>query len=156
MVIDYLAWPLYTRWLFSYLFTPCSYCVFSCCVVQCITLLLSPPGDLTILGGVTITLDSNGVSSQLTFTLISTGGPATTVTWTRNLDIFTLFRGFITEGNKTVLNDQMTSQYTHTLTLTQATTYNGTYSCLVSNKMSSSVGVIVKTTVIFTGYGNAE
>ena len=108
------------------------------------------------MGGVTITLGSNGVSSQLTFTLISTGGPATTVTWTRGSDIHPWFIDFmITEGTKTVLNDQMTSQYTHTLTVTKATKFNDTYGCIIFNKKPSSVGVIVKTTVIFTTYGNA-
>ena len=111
--------------------------------------MLYPPGDLTILGGVKITLNSIGASSQFTFTCISTGGPATTVTWVR--DIYTFF----TEGTETVLDDRMTSQYTHTLTVTEATTFNATYSCVVFNTKPSTAGVTVKTTVIFTGYGNA-
>ena len=60
-------------------------------------------GDVTIPDGVTLSMN--------TLTCISTGGPATTVTWTR--DSVT-----ITEGNVTVLNDLVTAQYTHTLTLT--------------------------------------
>ena len=52
------------------------------------------------------------------------GGPATTVTWTR--DSFT-----ITEGNKTVLDNHVTSQYTHTLTVTGR--QGGLYTCIVAN-----------------------
>ena len=111
-----------------------------------ITVLLYSPGDLTILGGVTITLNSNGASPQFTFTCISTGGPATNVIWIRdNFDV-------VTEGTETVLNDRMTLQYTHTLTVTETTSFNGTYSCIVFNDKPSFAGVIIKTTVI--GYGN--
>ena len=43
-------------------------------------------GGITIRDGVTLTVDSdlNGPSPQFTLTCISTGGPATTVTWTRD------------------------------------------------------------------------
>ena len=63
--------------------------------------------------GMTFTVDSdlNEASPQFTLTCISTGGPATTVTWTR--DSIT-----VTEGNETVLDNRETSQYTHTLTVT--------------------------------------
>ena len=47
-------------------------------------------------------------AGQFTLTCISTGGPATTVTWTRDSTT-------ITEGNKTVIVDPVTAQYTHTL-----------------------------------------
>ena len=66
-------------------------------------------------------------SDQMTLTCISTGGPATTVTWTR--DSIT-----VTEGTETVLNNAMTAQYTHTLTVTAA----GEYTCTVSNNKPSS------------------
>ena len=67
-------------------------------------------------------------SDQLTLTCISTGGPATTVTWTRdNVNI-------TGEQNETVLNDSVTAQYTHTLTVTTA----GVYTCTVSNNKPSS------------------
>ena len=49
---------------------------------------------------------------QFTLTCISTGGPATTVTWTR--DSVT-----ITEGTETVFDNPVTAQYTHTLTVTR-------------------------------------
>ena len=57
-------------------------------------------------------------SGQFTFTCISTGGPATTVTWTRG-------NSTITEGTETLLNDPQTAQYTHTLNVTNA----GVYTC---------------------------
>ena len=66
--------------------------------------------------------------SQLTLTCISTGGPATTVTWTRdNVNI-------AGEQNETVLNNAQTAQYTHTLTVTTA----GVYRCTVANNKPSS------------------
>ena len=66
-------------------------------------------------------------SDRLTLTCISTGGPATTVTWTRD-------SVNITEGTETVLDDPETAQYTHTLTVTTG----GEYTCTVSNNKPSS------------------
>ena len=80
-------------------------------------------GDLSISGGVTFDPD------QLTLTCISTGGPATTVTWTRG---FTT----VTQGTQTVLNDPETAQYTHTLTV--AGRLGGLYTCTVANNKPSS------------------
>ena len=74
-------------------------------------------GDVTISGGEVI-FDSN----QLTLTCISTGGPATTVTWTRDSNT-------VTEGTETVLDDPATAQYTHTLTVTT----RGEYTCTASS-----------------------
>ena len=78
----------------------------------------------------TFTLDSdhNEASAQFTLTCNSTGGPATTVTWTR--DSIT-----VTEGNETVLSDPVTAQYTHTLTVTRR--LGGKYTCTVANNKSS-------------------
>ena len=72
--------------------------------------------------------DHNGNSPQFTLTCISTGGPATTVTWTRNSDT-------ITEGNQTVLDDRVTAQYIHTLTRTRR--LGGLYTCTVANDKPS-------------------
>ena len=66
-------------------------------------------------------------SDQRKLTCISTGGPATAVSWTR--DSTTV----ITEGTETVLNDSVTAQYNHTLTVT----VSGTYTCNVSNNKPS-------------------
>ena len=98
-----------------------------------------PLGDITISGGVTFTVDSdlNGASPQLTLTCISTGGPATTVTWTRDSDT-------VTEGTETVLDDRVTAQYNHTLTVTGR--LGGLYTCTVANVKPSqdSTNFIVK------------
>ena len=66
-------------------------------------------------------------SDQLTLTCNSTGGPATTATWTRDSTT-------VTEGTETVFYDPETAQYTHTLTVTTG----GEYTCTVSNKKTSS------------------
>ena len=79
-------------------------------------------GDITIMGEVTFDSD------QLTLTCISTGGPATTVTWTRDSTTT------VTEGNETVLDDPETAQYTHNLTVTTG----GVYNCTVENNKPSS------------------
>ena len=64
---------------------------------------------------------------NFTLTCISTGGPATTVTWTRDSTT-------VTEGTETVLNDPVTAQYTHTLT----GRLPGLYTCTVANNKPSS------------------
>ena len=61
-----------------------------------------------------------------TLNCVSTGGPATYVTWTRDDDV-------LTEGSETVLDDTLTAQYTHTVTVTTA----GEYSCTVANSKPS-------------------
>ena len=76
----------------------------------------------------TVDSDLNGASPQFTLTCISTGGPATTVIWTR--DSVT-----VTEGTKTVLDNRTTSQYTHTLTVTGR--LGGLYTCTVANNKPS-------------------
>ena len=81
------------------------------------------PGDIKIVGGVII-FDSD----QLTLTCISTGGPATTVTWTRDSTTT------VTEETETVLDNPVTAQYTHSLNVTAA----GEYTCTVENNKPSS------------------
>ena len=76
-----------------------------------------------------LTLELTAVSPQFTLTCISTGGPATTVTWTRDSTN-------VTEGTETVLDDPETAQYTHTLTLSGR--LGGVYRCTVSNSISST------------------
>ena len=90
--------------------------------------LLFFSGDITIPDGVTLTVNSdlNGASPQFTLTCISTGGPATTVTWTRDSEMLT---------GSTVLNDSTTAQYTHTLTVTGR--LGGLYTCTVANAKPS-------------------
>ena len=78
--------------------------------------------------------DLNGPSPQFTLTCISTGGPATTVTWTRDSVI-------VTEGTETVLDDPVTAQYTHTLTVTGR--LGGLYTCTVANNKPSSASASI-------------
>ena len=70
---------------------------------------------------------TNGGIPQFALTCISTGGPATTVTWTRDSTT-------VTEGTQTVLDNPVTAQYTHTLTLTTG----GEYICTVENSAFSA------------------
>ena len=76
----------------------------------------------------TVDSDLNGASPQFTLTCITTGGPATTVTWTRDSDA-------VTEGTETVLDDSVTAQYTHTLTVTGR--LGGLHTCTVANDKPS-------------------
>ena len=71
--------------------------------------------------------DLNEESPKFTLTCISTGGPATTVTWTRDSETVS--------GGMTVLDDPVTAQYTHTLTVTGR--LGGQYQCTVSNNKPS-------------------
>ena len=79
----------------------------------------------------TLTVDSdlNGASPQFTLTCISTGGPATTVTWTRD-------SATAMGDEMTVLDNAETATYTHTLTVTGR--LGGLYQCSVSNSKPSS------------------
>ena len=92
--------------------------------------MISLSGDVTISDGLTFTNDSdlNGASPQFTLTCVSTDGPATTVTWTRD-------SVNVTEGIETVLDNHVTSQYTHTLTVTGR--LGGDYTCTVANSKPS-------------------
>ena len=96
----------------------------------CVIIRIYYVGDITISGGVGFTVDSdlNGASPQFTLTCTSTGGPATTVTWTRDSDT-------VTEGTETVLDNRVTAQYTHTLTVTGR--LEGLYTCIVANDKPS-------------------
>ena len=87
-------------------------------------------GHIQLSGGVKITLDSD---NQFTLTCISTGGPATTVTWTTYYSYSSNF--IFTEGTETVLDDPVTAQYTHTLT--RSWRWEGQYLCRVANHISS-------------------
>ena len=87
-------------------------------------------GNITVSGNMTLTENSdlNGPNPQFNLTCISTGGPATTVIWTRG-------NATITKGHETVLNDPVTAQYTHTLTVTGR--LGGLYTCTVANNKPS-------------------
>ena len=83
-------------------------------------------GAIAISGDVTFDPDSR------TLTCISTGGPATTVTWTRDSTT-------VTEGNETVLNNPVTANYTHTLTVN----IGGNYECTVANNKTSTASASI-------------
>ena len=82
-------------------------------------------GCIQLSGGMTFTLDSD---RQFTLTCISTGGPATTVTWTRGEYEYNITRRIVT-----VLDNPVTAQYTHTLNVTWKRT--GRYACTVANEV---------------------
>ena len=86
-------------------------------------------GGISVSSNVNFTVDSdlNGESPQFTLTCTSTGGPATTVTWTRDSETVS--------GGMTVLDDPVTAQYTHTLTVTGR--LGGQYQCTVANNKPS-------------------
>ena len=98
-----------------------------------------PSGDVTIQNCMTFTVDPDlkEGSPQFTLTCISTGGPATNVTWTRNNE--TVSRGMTvlddTVTAMTVLDDKEAATYTHTLTVTGK--LGGQYKCTVSNNKPS-------------------
>ena len=73
--------------------------------------------------------DYAGYIHQFTLTCISSGGPATNVTWTRNSEA-------VADGMRTVLNDSVNAIYTHTLNVTGR--LGGHYQCIVSNNKPSS------------------
>lgn len=85
-------------------------------------------GEISIAETTTEFTETDRCTPQLTLTCISTDGPATTVLWTRNSTT-------VAEGNKTVLNDPVTAQYTHTLTVTER--LGGNYTCTVANNKPS-------------------
>ncbi|CAI7989305.1 Tyrosine-protein phosphatase Lar [Geodia barretti] len=87
-------------------------------------------GNVVIPGGLTWSVGDD--SRSFILTCISTGGPATTVTWTRDSTT-------VTQGNQTVLNDPVTALYTHTLTVTGA--LGGVYTCTVANNKPSRAAV---------------
>ena len=84
---------------------------------------------MSISGGFTLTVDTDGTSPQFTLTCISTGGPTTTVIWTRDTTP-------VTEGNETVLLNPITAEYVHTLKVTGD--IKGRYTCTVANNKPST------------------
>ena len=90
------------------------------CLVK-FTLIHDSAGDISV-----ESLTLGGASPQFTLTCISTGGPATTVQWTRDSEL-------VTEGTETVLNDPETARYQHRLSVTSG----GEYRCSVPNTKPS-------------------
>ena len=70
---------------------------------------------------------NSSLNGKATLTCISTGGPATTVTWTRDSKEI--------PGGISVLDDAELAMYTHMLTLNER--LGGIYQCVVSNNKPS-------------------
>ena len=86
-------------------------------------------GDITLSDTIEFTSIDGDSTFQFTLTCISTGGPATTVTWTK--DSVT-----ITAVTETTLDNSITAQYTHILTMTGR--LGGLYTCTVANNKPSN------------------
>ena len=105
-------------------------------------LLFLHVGDIEIQDiAVQLGSDLNGASPQFTLTCISTGGPATTVSWARD-------SATVTVGAMTVLDNTTTAQYTHTLTVTGR--LGGLYQCAVANAKPSSDSASLTVLGIYT------
>ena len=94
-----------------------------------------------------LTSELNATTPTFTLTCTSTGGPATTVSWTVN-------NHTVTEDSAhnitSQITDTTTATYNHTLTVTGRLV--GEYECNVSNnKPSSSSGIV---TVVGTNYNH--
>ena len=75
-----------------------------------------------------VSSDLNGDSPQFILTCISTNGPPTNVTWTRD--------SVVAIGDtEIILNDPITAEYTHYLTVTGR--LGGLYTCTVANNKPS-------------------
>ena len=89
-------------------------------------------------GNITISNPMMYLNSELT--CISTGGPATTVIWTRKSPghVVTVLNGI---SQVSVLDNPVTGQYTHTLRVSQIDVAT-VYECFVSNNKPSSAKAI--------------
>ena len=94
---------------------------------------------MSISGGFTLTVDIDGANPQFTLTCISTGGPATTATWTKDSTP-------VTEGNETVLVNPTTAEYLHTLKVTGD--IKGRYTCTVANNKPSNASATIECEVV--------
>lgn len=86
---------------------------------------------MMINNGIELSVDSDlsGHTPQFTLTCTSTGGPATTVSWTRDSEL-------VTNGNvMTSLLHTLTAEYAHILTV--AGRQGGCYTCTVANDKPS-------------------
>ena len=75
-------------------------------------------------------------------TCISTGGPATTVTWTRDAETLPDNSDLT---HKTILENRQLGQYIHLLKVND-TVVSGVYGCSVSNSKPSSAKALLNVT----------
>ena len=94
------------------------------------TLVMYGVGDVEVSQDVEFTevLDLNEDSPQFTLTCTSTGGPASSLLWIRDME-------YPPEERGTILVDPATARYIHTLTVTGR--QPGNYKCIVSNNKPS-------------------
>ena len=86
-----------------------------------------------------LTSELNATTPTFTLTCTSTGGPATTVSWTINNH--TVTEDSVHHITSQILTDPLTATYNHTLAVTGRVV--GEYKCTVSNnKPSSSSGML--------------
>ena len=100
------------------------------CIASCVLCVVLTIGKVIVSDEISFELvtELNAEEPQFTLTCISTGGPATTVTWTRDSEE--------APGKRlSVLNNATTAQYTHTLCVTGR--LGGLYTCSVSNNIPS-------------------
>jgi len=90
-----------------------------------ITLLCLNLGRVTISGEINFQLNSelDATTPEFTLTCTSTGGPATTVSWTRNANMLS--------GTSQIVTNTETGTYTNTLRVAMREV--GVYTCAVSN-----------------------
>ena len=94
----------------------------------CVLLYYLDIEAITVSDNVEFEMITDSTFSMFTLTCISTGGPATTVTWTRNSVT-------ITEGTETYYNTD-NGNYTNILTVTERLV--GLYTCTVANDRPSN------------------
>ena len=108
----------------------------------------------TFLGNINILNDIMWSATDKVLTCISTGGPATNVTWTMTAagsggsDMTTPTTVLLDEVNNpqvTVLQDALTAQYIHKMTIAQMELSESMsqYGCVVSNNKPSSAKSVI-------------
>ena len=86
-----------------------------------------------------LTSELNATTPTFTLTCTSTGGPATTVSWTVNN--LTVTEDSAHNITSQILTDPESATYNHTLTVTGR--LEGRYECNVSNRKSSASGYLM-------------
>ena len=91
-------------------------------------------GQVTVQDEINFQLNSDlfAATPEFTLTCTSTGGPATTVSWTRDSNAVTANNDHIISSRVT---DTLAATYVHTLRVTERLV--GSYSCSVSNSRTS-------------------
>ena len=109
----------------------CYLIIDQCIHIPCLAFTLSG-GQVRISGAINFQLDTEPNTDPPVFTLTctSTGGPATTVSWTRGDD---------TLISSSRVTDTETATYVHTLRVTGR--QEGSYSCSVSNSRTSPAAI---------------